>query len=43
MGDPLSILAGTVGLLDVSWRFVSYLRDIQAGAAAIESDLVALQ
>lgn len=43
MGDPLSILAGTVGVLDVAWRVVSYLRDIQAGAAAIESDLVALQ
>jgi len=43
MGDPLSILAGTVGLLDVSWRVVSYLRDIQVEAAAIESDLVALQ
>jgi len=43
MGDPLSIAAATAGLLDVSWRAVSYLRDVQAGAAAIESDLAALQ
>jgi len=43
MADPLSIAAATAGLLDVSWRIVSYLRDVQAGAAAIESDLAALQ
>ena len=43
MADPFSIAVGTVGLLDVGWRLVSYLRDVQAGAATVENDLQALQ
>ena len=39
MTDPFSILAGTAGLIDVCWRFGSYLHDVQAGAAKIEDEI----
>lgn len=42
MADPFSIIAGTAGLIDVCLRFGSYLRDIQAGAAKIDDEIVRL-
>lgn len=39
MADPFSIIAGTAGLIDVCWRFGSYLHDVQAGAAKIEDEI----
>lgn len=43
MADPFSIIASTVGLLDVCWRVGSYLSDVKAAAHNIESDLEGLQ
>lgn len=42
MGDPFSIIVGTAGLLDVSWRVVSYLKDLHGAAANVEDDIAAL-
>lgn len=42
MADPFSILAGTAGLLDVSWRVASYLKDLHGAAAKVEDDIAAL-
>lgn len=39
MADPFSIITASVGLIDVCWRFGSYLRDVQAGAAKIEDEI----
>lgn len=39
MADPFSIIAGTAGLIDVCWRFGSYLHHVQAGAAKIEDEI----
>lgn len=39
MADPYSIIAATASLIDVCWRFGSYLRDVQAGAAKIEDEI----
>jgi len=41
--DPLSIITGTVGLLDVCWRVGSYLNDVKEAAQNIEADLQGLQ
>lgn len=42
MTDPFSIIVGTAGLIDVCWRFGSYLQDIQAGAAKIDDEIETL-
>jgi hypothetical protein len=42
MADPFSIVVGTVGLLDVCFRFAGYLNDVQAGAAQIDDEIVGL-
>lgn len=39
MAEPFSIITATAGLIDVCWRFGSYLRDVQAGAAKIEDEI----
>jgi hypothetical protein len=40
--DPISILAGTVGLLDVSFRVIGYLRNIEKSAGKVEEETTAL-
>ena len=42
MADPFSIAVGTMGLTDICWRFGTYLKDIQAGAAQIEDEIASL-
>ena len=42
MVDPFSIIVGTTGLIDVCWRFGSYLHDVQAGAAKVEDEIETL-
>ena len=42
MAEPFSIITATAGVIDVCWRFGSYLRDVQAGAAQIEDDIETL-
>lgn len=42
MADPFSIVAGTAGILEISWRLVSYLGKIKSAASKIERDLAAL-
>ena len=36
MADPFSIITGTAGLMNVCWRFGSYLHELQAGAAKVD-------
>jgi hypothetical protein len=40
--DPFSILVGTAGITDICIRLIKYLRDVQAGAAAIDEDIDSL-
>ena len=42
MVDPLSIIVGTVGLLDVCWRVGSYLKDVEKSAGRVEAEIAAL-
>ena len=42
MAEPFSIITATAGLIDVCWRFGSYLHDVQAGAAQIEDEIETL-
>ena len=42
MAEPFSVITATAGVIDVCWRFASYLRDVQAGAAHIEHDIETL-
>ena len=42
MAEPFSIITATAGVIDVCWRFGSYLRDVQAGAARVEDDIETL-
>ena len=42
MADPFSIIAGTAGLLDVSWRLIKYIKDTQAAATKLEDDIESL-
>lgn len=42
MADPFSIIAGTAGLIDVCWRFGSYLNNVRAGAAQVEDEIGSL-
>ncbi|KAG8531409.1 uncharacterized protein KY384_003038 [Bacidia gigantensis] len=39
MADPFSIAAGTVGLLDVSWRVGTYLSNLNSSRSKIEQEL----
>ena len=43
MADPFSIITGTMGLIDVCWRFGTYLKDVQAAAIKVEEEIEALQ
>ena len=36
MADPYSIITATASLMDVCWRFGSYLHEFQAGAAKVD-------
>jgi hypothetical protein len=40
--DPFTIITGTVGLLDVCLRLVSYLKDVQESAGKVEEEIAAL-
>jgi hypothetical protein len=40
--DPFSILAGTAGLLDVSFRVIQYLKRIEESAGKVEEDITVL-
>ena len=42
MADPFSIIAGTLGVIDVCYRFGRYLKNVQAGAAQIELEIGSL-
>ena len=37
MADPFSIIVGTVGLTDVCWRLVTYLRDVKGAASKLDA------
>jgi len=41
--DPLSIIAGTVGICDVCWRVFQYLKDVREASGTIQGEIVALQ
>lgn len=40
--DPFSILAGTTGLLDVSFRAIQYLKRLEESAGKVEEEISAL-
>ena len=42
MSDPFSIVIGTIGLIDVCWRFAAYLRNAYAGTAQTEDEIAGL-
>ena len=42
MVDPFSIATGTAGLLDVCWRVISYLREVQTSASKVEEEIASL-
>ena len=42
MAEPFSIITATAGVIDVCWRFGSYLHRVQKGAAHIEDDIETL-
>lgn len=42
MADPLSILTGVLGTLDVGLRFAKYLKEINEGAKEIDEDIAEL-
>ena len=42
MAEPFSVITATAGVIDICWRFGSYLRKVQAGAAQIEDDIETL-
>ena len=43
MADPLSIVAGTVGLADVCARTIKFLKDAQKGLREIDRDIESLR
>lgn len=43
MAEPFSVVAGTLGLLDVCWRVGTYLNSVKNAAERIEGDIDALQ
>lgn len=40
--DPFSILVGTAGLLDVSFRVIGYLKEVEESAGKVEDEITAL-
>lgn len=42
MADPFTIVAGTVGLLDVCFPVGNYLRDVKAGADKVDDEIQTL-
>ncbi|KAL9127016.1 MAG: hypothetical protein Q9217_004031 [Psora testacea] len=42
MADPFSIIVGTAGILDISFRLCRYLKNTQAAIASVEGDLTTL-
>jgi len=40
--DPFSILTGTAGLLDVSFRVIGYLKQVEEEAGTVEEEIAAL-
>lgn len=40
--DPLSIIAGTVGVADVCFRIITYLKDIKTASAKIQDEITIL-
>lgn len=41
--DPLSIIAGTVGICDVCWRVFQYLKDVREASGTIQGEIEDLQ
>lgn len=39
MADPFSFVAGTVGIADVTFRIIKYLRDVKAAIETIDADI----
>jgi len=39
MADPISIFAAGVGIADVSFRLIKYLKDVKAAAESIEEEI----
>jgi hypothetical protein len=42
MADPISIIASVVGIFDVSYRVIRYLKHVHAEAKTVEADIAAL-
>ena len=42
MADPFSIIAGTFGILDISYRVLKTLNDVRAGALKVDDELESL-
>lgn len=42
MADPFSVIAATIGVIDVCVRFSIYLKDVQAGAKKIDDEIAFL-
>jgi flagellar capping protein FliD len=40
--DPFSILVGTAGLLDISIRLISYLKDVEEAAGKVDEEIRSL-
>ncbi|EFE31879.1 uncharacterized protein ARB_01132 [Trichophyton benhamiae CBS 112371] len=40
--DPLSIAAGTIGIADVCWRVIKYLKDLPAAVAGVQKEIDSL-
>ena len=43
MADPLSIIAGTVGICDVCWRVFQYLQKVRGASGSIQREIEGLQ
>ena len=42
MADPVSFIAAGVGIADVSYRLIKYLKDVKAAAETIDDDIEGL-
>ena len=42
MADPFSVVAGTVGVIDVCWRLGKLVHELQHGAAKIDDEIASL-
>jgi hypothetical protein len=40
--EPFSITTGVAGLLDITWRVVKYLKDVQEAAGSVEGEIASL-